>query len=115
MLCCAAPASSADDNSSVSFRWDANAQLQRYEILNLPIYHPRFKTGFEESKDIVFRSDDLVAARFRVHSSASVAKSCTCSFSGELTALGSKPMKLQPPQPNQKENFSQGHLLLRQD
>lgn len=63
---CAARASIADDNSSVTYRWDEDYLHRKYEVLNLKIVHPRMKTGFEESKDIIFQRDDLVAGRYQV-------------------------------------------------
>ena len=50
----------------MTYRWDEDYLHRKYEVLNLKIVHSRMKTGFEESKDIVFQRDDLVAGRYQV-------------------------------------------------
>lgn len=47
-------------------QYDEDYVNQRYEVMNLKVFHTRFKTGFEESRDLVFRSNDLVAGRYQV-------------------------------------------------
>ena len=52
----------------MTYRWDEDYLHRKYDVLNLKVVHPRYKTGFEETKDIVFRRDDLIAGRYQVPS-----------------------------------------------
>ena len=59
-------AASADDYSSVAYRWDEDYLNEKYEMLTLKIIHRRRRTGFEECKDIALHVNDLIAGRYQV-------------------------------------------------
>lgn len=61
-------AASADDYSSVTYRWDEDYLNEKYEMLTLKVIHRRRRTGFEESKDIAIQVNDLIAGRYQVTS-----------------------------------------------
>lgn len=63
-------AASADDYSSVTYRWDEDFLNEKYEMLTLKVIHRRQRTGFEESKDIAIHVNDLIAGRYQVNTIA---------------------------------------------
>ena len=80
-------AASADDYSSVAYRWDEDYLNEKYEMLTLKIIHRRRRTGFEECKDIALHVNDLIAGRYQVRSGCKPSSASSGGFTFDLKCV----------------------------